>query len=155
MNHSDQLKLTDKAVHEATYGDKQKHTPEPWQLKGLQDDCVISRDYHPIADFWNTWLVGLKEEAKANAARVVSCINALAGIPDPAKFVAKAKSDATKVVVLSHEINEIHEAVTYCLDNKLTFDTIQMAIELFQDDIDENDPADQADYANKLEKEDF
>lgn len=44
-----------------------------------------------------------KENAQADADRIVSCVNALAGVPDPAAFVA-----AVRAAVEAGSIDELH-----------------------------------------------
>lgn len=65
------------------------HTPGPWLLK---DDFVLRV---PLATCWReeAWGgAGATDESRANAARIVACINALEGIADPQAFVAAAKA---------------------------------------------------------------
>lgn len=73
-----------------------KHTTEPWsvggndamphthhsQLVGLFDDGDGSPTPFVMASFNHNFA----ELSVANACRAVSCVNALAGIPDPAKY---------------------------------------------------------------------
>ena len=58
-----------------------EHTKEPWHLK----DWRIVNDYlhHPIRVICDiaTNKASRTEENQANAARIVACVNALAGIP--------------------------------------------------------------------------
>lgn len=76
-----------------------KHTPEPWlddrathddpyqNIKILGDEnrgiCWLWIDDAPVDD-WNT-------EQRANANRIVTCINACAGMTDPAAEIAELK----------------------------------------------------------------
>jgi hypothetical protein len=65
-----------------------KHTPEPWRIDGPLTDAghVLIVDPHGDA------LARLDAETvhleTVNAARIVACVNAFAGIDDPAAFVA-------------------------------------------------------------------
>lgn len=76
-----------------------KHTPEPWAV-GVGVDGKWGRHHasvrtdnipFPIA---STMFFGItpQEECEANAARVVACVNALAGIPDPAAEMARLRA---------------------------------------------------------------
>lgn len=62
-----------------------KHTPEPWddasQYPGFKSIRIFAKT-HFIATVGNT--DDTKAQTEANAARIVTCVNALAGIPDPA-----------------------------------------------------------------------
>jgi hypothetical protein len=90
---------------------EQKHTPEPWLAEGefKQVGCLV----RGLSTEWVGYVVqlnaekyrgevcgfqsatnidGIKpNEALANATRIVSCVNALAGIPNPAEFVRAAR----------------------------------------------------------------
>ena len=72
-----------------------KYTAEPWQFKeGFHDidaceswglGSIVGGGFY-IAEIWQT-VRGGKETATANAARIVECVNACAGIPDPEKDI--------------------------------------------------------------------
>lgn len=76
-----------------------KHTPEPWRQGGSESDAVskfahasqvvgeLSGSSYILASF----NFNFSELAIANAGRAVACVNAMAGIPDPAAFVERAK----------------------------------------------------------------
>jgi hypothetical protein len=55
-----------------------KHTPEPWTAKGYTlhaaDGRRLNNDYTRVS----------VDEMRANARRIVACVNALAGIPTEA-----------------------------------------------------------------------
>jgi hypothetical protein len=93
------------------------HTPEPWKENKLEDGvffilaglygqgegpasaaspCVACVDYH---------CNGGNKQAEANAARIVQCVNALAGIPDPAAFVARARGQEAAIAELQEMVN--------------------------------------------------
>lgn len=107
------------------------HTKEPWKLKVTNDECVI---YRPLP--FGTGVLRVAEapapdgfaiavlvkygalsspprscRAEANAARIVTCVNACAGIPtealqaasaDPATLVAKARDLGASASVLAY-----------------------------------------------------
>ncbi len=64
-----------------------KHTPEPWDVKGNQIKCPMGH----VAECFrlDKYIEGNTE---ANAERIVTCVNAMAGIDDPAAFVKQAKA---------------------------------------------------------------
>ena len=85
-----------------------KHTPEPWHLftnrhpetNGDQWGC-IETERHP-AGGCGTSVPGVRchwtgELGRANAARIVACVNALANVPDPATFVKAARELADSI----------------------------------------------------------
>jgi hypothetical protein len=69
---------------------KSKHTAEPWQVKpGFSDGPeIFSSD-----DFFIAEANGAQSslEDQANAKRIVSCVNACAGMEDPANAIAQAR----------------------------------------------------------------
>jgi hypothetical protein len=73
-----------------------KYTPEPWEWSKsefngpvidrlLQDECGI---YPPLGEAGPVAIAS----GEANAARIVACVNAMAGIDDPEQWVAMAKT---------------------------------------------------------------
>lgn len=61
-----------------------KHTPEPWQAIGSRADRAIISDGRSIARVWGAIQPDDRpphDQADANAARIVACVNACAGIP--------------------------------------------------------------------------
>lgn len=75
-----------------------KHTPEPWKAKGsyIQD----SNERFIVVEPIDTTI----EDDVFNVARIVECVNALAGIPEPKKWVEDKK-------LLTVQIESINEAV--------------------------------------------
>jgi hypothetical protein len=74
-----------------------KHTPEPWALSSESARIIVeppafegagSRRFigstcgHP-----NSWIYPTEESGEANALRIVSCVNACAGMEDPGKEI--------------------------------------------------------------------
>ena len=72
---------------------KQKWTPEPWRSSHRVDYFPSCEGYEIIHGA--NWYAFAKSKADAN--RIVDCINSLAGIEDPAKVVAEAKKTATRL----------------------------------------------------------
>lgn len=67
-----------------------KHTPGPWKFhsKPINGNYTIETDRELRGDCWWVCDTGesayiLDEERKANAARIVACVNACEGIADP------------------------------------------------------------------------
>ena len=97
-----------------------KHTPEPWfddrathdepyqNIKILGDEnrgiCWLWIDDAPVDD-WNA-------EQRANANRIVTCVNACAGMAEPAAEIAHADDVAALIMKASgdHEIRQAHRA---------------------------------------------
>lgn len=68
--------------------DRQKHTPEPWEV--INSRNITASDYKFVA----TTGRALNHETptdKANAARIVACVNAMAGIEDPETWMKTTK----------------------------------------------------------------
>lgn len=67
-----------------------KHTPEPWAISSTEPHEVRS---HPIYGRAVAYTIvhGIPDDVKtANAERIVSCVNACAGIEDPAAAIREA-----------------------------------------------------------------
>lgn len=61
------------------------HTKEPWEVDGEYCQFVIGQNDKTVAD---CSLFDDDELERANARRIIDCVNPLAGIPDPAAYVA-------------------------------------------------------------------
>jgi ribosomal protein S13 len=93
-----------------------KHTPEPWEIREpeLQMNMVFihaAKQGFQITSFLNL------ERGRADAQRVVSCVNAMAGIPDPAAFmevVRHLELDAYKKV--KEQRDKLLQAIKDLLD---------------------------------------
>ena len=57
-----------------------EHSPEPWVVR-------LGFETHDIAEVNGTIITRLHEMGGANGERAAACVNALAGIGDPAAFV--------------------------------------------------------------------
>jgi hypothetical protein len=81
--------------------EQEKHTPEPWSATGHKgiynspDICDSRGDCIALMDSRGA-LAG-NEEIKANAARIVACVNACASIPNPAETIAKMVEALRKI----------------------------------------------------------
>jgi len=69
------------------------HTPEPWGFGFLEEGCVCEKNggglvIHRSLDPEE----GRRQFGRADLARIIACVNALAGIADPAEFVKRAKA---------------------------------------------------------------
>lgn len=63
------------------------HTPEPWHTNGSE---IIDNSNKGLGETYQTLSKGT-DETNANAARIVACVNALAGIEDPAATLAEVR----------------------------------------------------------------
>lgn len=84
-----------------------KHTPEPWTTTINGRDCaqVVDVDGRRIA-----MCIGQSERNEANAARIVACVNACAGMEDPAEAIRETK--ATLWALIHSEQLNSHAART-------------------------------------------
>ena len=62
---------------------KTPHTPEPWHRHLTQDKLSVFADNWMICSLSHSFS---EKETHANASRIVSCVNAMAGIEDPKKL---------------------------------------------------------------------
>lgn len=80
------------------------HTPEPWKSQG---SVFYGNDSHDIgyADGFSQTL----EQDVINAARIVQCVNACAGMENPAEEIAKLKAENEQ---LSADFWKVHKERT-------------------------------------------
>ncbi|MDP3859881.1 MAG: hypothetical protein Q8Q73_19140 [Stagnimonas sp.] len=84
---------------------EQKHTPEPWSLETVptsigtchmigpfpsrgaksETHACIYADSVRMGDYGHS---AIGDELRANAERIVACVNAMAGVTDPASYIA-------------------------------------------------------------------
>jgi hypothetical protein len=72
-----------------------KHTPEPWCFRETWDDNIIPVD---LSGDWDSifFQVGNYDTpacSRANGERIVSCVNACAGMEDPEAEIRKLRAD--------------------------------------------------------------
>ncbi|MBA4304647.1 MAG: hypothetical protein C0424_10520 [Sphingobacteriaceae bacterium] len=80
----------------------QEHTPEPWRVDAERPTQVILSD--KVYDEFCTWSHPFhqeKQQAEANAARIVACVNAFAHIEDPVTWLPKMRHN---ISAMSDEI---------------------------------------------------
>ena len=68
-----------------------KHTPEPWEVERSVDYGLVAQAVNPSP---NDSDIDGNREAHYNAARIVACVNACAGIDDPAAEIAALRKVA-------------------------------------------------------------
>lgn len=81
---------------------EQKHTPEPWRV--AKDTRTIVTNRIQIA---HAWMFG-GGQGVANAARIVACVNACAGMDDPQAVIDQA---ARAALMLGEALSERDKAV--------------------------------------------
>jgi hypothetical protein len=80
---------------------EQAWTKEPWEIGididtnlRLRHNCLVQGTgwpFHlPVASTYYPYIADV-DQCEANALRIVDCVNALAGIPNPADFVRAAR----------------------------------------------------------------
>ena len=102
-----------------------KHTPEPWHV----DNTVYKRSRTSINNHTiDVWYglefndVTIKEEtSRANAKRIVECVNAMEGVKNPSEFmevVKKLELDAYKALEKKHaDVIELLNTLDHLLSN--------------------------------------
>ena len=72
-----------------------EHTKEPWEVQPSHEDgalFIIGSNLGGLVGAAHGWPTEIESgdysRIEANARRIVSCVNAMQGIPDPAAFVA-------------------------------------------------------------------
>ncbi len=66
-----------------------QHTPEPWHQSSRY---LYDKDWHTLAAFCTTNRDAPPEQDIANTQRIVACVNACAGIADPAATLAALRA---------------------------------------------------------------
>jgi len=75
-------------------GSSSTHTPGPWRVEGADIRC--EPDEHDTGTFVAEMQSSRgPAETRANAARIVACVNALEGVACPAEFVRKTRQALT------------------------------------------------------------
>jgi hypothetical protein len=85
--HPDELAKQSESVQATDFG-------EPWQPSC---EMIFDRDGDYVAEFQPPF-----HDSSKVAARAIACVNALAGVPDPAEFVRQAKENAEILKRLGH-----------------------------------------------------
>ena len=73
---------------------KTKHTPEPWVVMPVNESWYgVQHTHHKFTPLGSCQLtVDYCPESKSNAARIVACVNACAGMEDPAAEIAALRA---------------------------------------------------------------
>lgn len=90
-----------------------KHTAEPWEIYpaplgvyGIRSDVGgYILHINPRETGWG--------EDEANAARIVACVNACAGMEDPAAAIASAKRALERAIRCASPEWDVHEIADY------------------------------------------
>lgn len=89
-----------------------KHTPEPWKLY-RNDQSVGDAVGHAVCDVWPRGDDKIaSEEGKANARRIVACVNACRGLPtDEMEKSGLASAFGNQMLELEQQRDHIHAKV--------------------------------------------
>ena len=80
-----------------------KHTPEPWKVNKMH----VSADISHIGSCYGT--MTSKEEDRANAARIVACVNACAGMESPEDDIKRYKKALSSCLYYLQKIANMPE----------------------------------------------
>ena len=114
---------------------RNKHTPEPWDFEKTYVGwriCIHGNTH--ITDFFSSNADMPPEQVEANTRRAVACVNALAGIPDPAAEMARLRAVEEENAALRRSLVElmdiIHDDLTHARqnDHKESLDAAKMAL---------------------------
>jgi hypothetical protein len=84
-----------------------KHTKEPWVLRGTNIDST-NTDVS-VGRCYNTNSVGqTPKSALANAKRIIACVNACAGMEEPAMEIPALKAEVER---LRDALSKAHELI--------------------------------------------
>jgi hypothetical protein len=90
---------------------KQKHTPEPWALHESESTSAFGiyhgKKYIPIGTCQSR--VSYLPEDKANAARIVACVNACEGMGDPQSTIDNMRQELQRFRNGAKDIERIED----------------------------------------------
>ena len=82
-----------------------KHSPEPWYFYENDSYCEINSERDgQIGDSCASSCLGDKELGRANANRIVTCVNACVGMEDPAAEIEKLKRQRDELLALARAV---------------------------------------------------
>ena len=95
-----------------------KHSPEPWSIieNNARWNEIYSSDKNWIADTCASMCTGDIKLGRANADRIVTCVNACAGMEDPAAAIEKMRQQRDEL------LNLVKQARLEWLDQNQTSD---------------------------------
>jgi hypothetical protein len=86
-----------------------KHTPEPWELNKTTDGLSITSKNGVIVHCYSVSISDYNHDIpKANAARIVECVNAMTGIEDPKKWVEERKANMYKETLAKIDLDKFN-----------------------------------------------
>lgn len=93
---SPEMAVRAKALRPDQSPEMTKHTPEPWEIVGkfsdkiyhAPSDTVVAQSWYPGASS-----ISPADTMIANARRIVACVNACAGMSDPAAEIAALRAE--------------------------------------------------------------
>ena len=100
-----------------------KHTPEPWELLDAEGDkeylrirgTVLGGRYKIANVLWPNYSESAREreaaETLANAERIIDCVNACAGIADPAAEIAELKRQRDELLAALNKYEEAFDGL--------------------------------------------
>ncbi len=68
-----------------------KHTAEPWQVSDVSTRDIVDNTRNVVAEVVPVITYNSHATMLANRARIVACVNACAGMDDPAAFIAAVR----------------------------------------------------------------
>jgi len=99
----------------------QKHTQEPWLIGGTgsEHQIYVKQDGAPVHIIQVLGDITQPAEDRANAARIVECVNACEGIDKPSAFIP----------TMRRELKDIREAIG-ADENESTFDEVERLLSI-------------------------
>jgi hypothetical protein len=92
-----------------------KHTPEPWAVVDSWEDAIpVAKGGEWDSIFFQSGNYDIPTCTRANAERIVSCVNACAGMEDPEKEIAKLRANQQVLVDALEEIAVKYKTKMLC-----------------------------------------
>lgn len=79
-----------------------KHMREPWKIKANFADSILITGPEEALDPWIAQVISTNR--KANAERIVACVNACEGMEDPAAEIAALKAQRNELLAALEEL---------------------------------------------------
>jgi hypothetical protein len=78
------------------------HTPEPWRVYAWRNDSTFAVEYIQPSGIsaFVCQMNGSNGQSEANASRIVACVNACAGMEDPAAEIERLKAQRDELLRL-------------------------------------------------------
>jgi len=110
------------------------HTPEPWRVYAWLNDSTFAVEYIQPSrvSAFICQMNGSNDKSKANASRIVACVNACAGMEDPADEIDRLKAERAALLEAIESHLDLYNAGLLSDPQRLEEHTLRLA-EIYTD----------------------